>query len=59
MTIERSIPQFVDEIMKLIIAFFVVFALFCFAGAALATEPGRELIVLYTGDTFGHVEPCG
>lgn len=24
-----------------------------------AAESPRELLVVYTGDTLGHVEPCG
>jgi hypothetical protein len=42
------------------IVIIAAFLLFAFTvAAAFATEPGPDLVILYTADTIGHVEPCG
>ena len=33
--------------------------LFSFTPGAQSADPTSDLVILYTGDTIGHVEPCG
>jgi hypothetical protein len=45
--------------MKKIITFCTLLALLSFSSPALAANPDPDLVILYTGDTIGHVEPRG
>jgi hypothetical protein len=43
------------------IVFFAVLTLllFSFTPGAQSANPASDLVILYTGDTIGRVEPCG
>ena len=47
--------------MHRVITFWAVWALlfFAFTPGAHSADSVPELVILYTGDTIGHVEPCG
>ncbi|MDY6974008.1 MAG: hypothetical protein SV775_17085 [Thermodesulfobacteriota bacterium] len=46
--------------MNKIILFWTILTFFFLAGLAGAIEEtAHDLVLLYTGDTHGHLEPCG
>jgi hypothetical protein len=49
------------KIMQKSIVFFAVLTLllFSFTPGAQSANPASDLVILYTGDTIGRVEPCG
>ncbi len=45
--------------MKTALAGLVVAVILLFSGAPSSAQITDELVILYTGDTLGHVDPCG